>query len=145
MGGQGTALALAGGDVLRDGVAPNGCWCPMADWVRLFLCMQRKIQVSLGVATCLRPDQSWNVWNQICRRGGGSDSSLDASTSSKRRRAGHGEQVYNLGDPALKFSPRPIGSHAGGGVTKGNPVRTLPTRSCRCNQLTSEELSAVTQ
>jgi hypothetical protein len=52
---------------------------------------------------------------------------------------------YIICDPALKFSPRPIGSHAGGGVTKGNSVRTLPTRSCRCNQLTSEELSAVTQ
>jgi hypothetical protein len=52
---------------------------------------------------------------------------MQGNSTSSRRRFGHGGQLYNLGESLPGLSSGLVGSYTGGGVNKGNPVRTPPT------------------
>jgi hypothetical protein len=141
MRGLRKAPASSGGDKFRDGITLMAVCAQERLGHGWFSACKQNFKPfrgwQLGLLPRIRPG---TCGFKYVGMGVGSDSWLEAKSFSKGSPAGCDGQVYIRDDHALQFSYGLIDCSIGGGATKGNPLRTLPTRSCRCNRVTREGL-----
>jgi hypothetical protein len=105
MGRHGAAPAVAGGDVLRDSVTLMAVKALGRIGHGLFLACKGRLKSSQGRQLGLRPQIRVGTYGiRSVAECGISDSTMDGSPSLKQRRNRRDRQVYNLGEPTLRFS-----------------------------------------